>query len=912
MRNKVFYLIIVNVLNAFIAFSQEKKDCVVIGVVCDAQTKEPLSFATIQLFATGDQAVYSGISSVSGHFKIKGLSSGEYTAIVSFLGYDKFVYKMVVPYHGILSFQLSSTINALDEIVVTASESKGLTSSSKIDRKAMEHLQPTSFTDLLELLPGGRSVDPNMSGANLIRLREAGNTDAAIASLGVDFIVDGLSMNTDANLQYVPGYSKGGDKESVGLGVDMRTLSTDNIESVEIVRGIPSVKYGNLTSGLVKIKRKHSASPFTARFKADQVGKSFAIGKGISIGRSHVLNVDLSVLDSKIDPRNSYENYKRLIGSIRWDGCRQKAFGEVNWGVNVDYTGSFDRVKRDKDATIKQDSYRSSYDKFKWSARYHVRLNDDYTLRKLDIDALWSYELNEIRERRSVSIDRPTGIPTTSNTGAADGFYLPYHYVADLRVDGKPIYASLRMNSEWRFRALDASHKVLLGGEWNLNKNLGRGPIYDLTRPLNAASFIRPRSYRDIPALQHLGFYAEDTMDWWFRKHRLSFSAGVRGTTLLALDKAYQMHERVYFDPRLSFQWEFPMFRDDWKANINVGFGWLTRMPTLMQIYPDDIYVDIMQLNYYHVNANLRRLNLMTYKWKNVNYDLEPSRNKKWDLRLNLTHKGHSFSMTYFTESMNNAFGVESYFKALPYKRYDTSSINSTELVAPPNLRLLDYREDTLINTYAKQGNTISIHKKGVEFEYFSPRMKRINTRISFTGAWYKTVYRDKRLKYREASILINNEQLQYIGLYDSDGGVENERLSTNLTIDTYLPKIGMLFSFSNQCTWFTSRKQLRESGVPISYIDRSGTTHPFTEQDKDDLQLKHLLKTYGDSYFQRNTVPFALDLNMKLTKKVGQYMRLSLFVNRLLSYYPQYKVGNTLIKRTSSPYFGMEVNLNF
>lgn len=50
-------------------------------------------------------------------------------------------------------------------------------------------------------------------------------------------------------------------------GVDMRSISTDDIESVEIVRGIPSAEYGNLTSGLVNIKRIRKSTPFTARFK---------------------------------------------------------------------------------------------------------------------------------------------------------------------------------------------------------------------------------------------------------------------------------------------------------------------------------------------------------------------------------------------------------------------------------------------------------------------------------------------------------------------------------------------------------------------------------------------------------------------------------------------------------------------
>lgn len=66
----------------------------------------------------------------------------------------------------------------------------------------------------------------------------------------------------------------------------MRAISTDNIESVEIVRGIPSAEYGNLTSGMVKIKRITRSTPFTARFKADEYSKLFSAGKGFAIGNT--------------------------------------------------------------------------------------------------------------------------------------------------------------------------------------------------------------------------------------------------------------------------------------------------------------------------------------------------------------------------------------------------------------------------------------------------------------------------------------------------------------------------------------------------------------------------------------------------------------------------------------------------
>ena len=66
----------------------------------------------------------------------------------------------------------------LHEVVVTAKESKGAVTASRIDRSAMEFLQPTSLSDLMQLLPGGQQKDPDLSTANTIGLRETGNLDA--------------------------------------------------------------------------------------------------------------------------------------------------------------------------------------------------------------------------------------------------------------------------------------------------------------------------------------------------------------------------------------------------------------------------------------------------------------------------------------------------------------------------------------------------------------------------------------------------------------------------------------------------------------------------------------------------------------------------------------------------------------
>ncbi len=71
--------------------------------------------------------------------------------------------------------------------------------------------------------------------------------------------MDGIPMSNDAGMTYNSGTTVG-NNISLNRGVDMRTMPTDEIASVEIQQGIPSVEYGDLTSGLIKIKRKEEAA----------------------------------------------------------------------------------------------------------------------------------------------------------------------------------------------------------------------------------------------------------------------------------------------------------------------------------------------------------------------------------------------------------------------------------------------------------------------------------------------------------------------------------------------------------------------------------------------------------------------------------------------------------------------------
>lgn len=886
------------------------------GTIRDASTRLPQDYALIRLTSTNGETPLGAITDSKGLFSFRDLAPGTYNLKVTYTGYREWKKDIRITADTTITIALVTQPLTAQEVVVTASESRGGTSASRINRTAMEHLQPSSFSDLLSLLPGGLAKDPQMGSANLIRLREAGNSsdDYDISSLGTAFTMDGIPISTDANLQSVPG--SGTDGSIVSKGLDMRTIPTDNIESVEIVRGIPSVEYGNLTSGLVNIKRRARATPFEARVKADEYGKLFSAGKGIAFkGGAHVLNLDADYLNAKNDPRNTLANFKRITASARLSNRRATDKASLDWRVSLDYSASIDSKKSDADLSSTGDRFKAAYNKFSVGSTFNWKFFDAGILRSFDLTASVAQEFSRMDQTKQVYLNRPVPLPTGMVTGEHDAELLPFKYQADVTIDGKPMNAFLKALFGLGFVAGGSEHSVKLGADWKYDKNFGQGQVYDITRPINPNNSNRPRAFSDIPAGTELSLFAEDAIRLSAGKHRFVITAGVRAMTPLNLSKEYSMRGKVYVDPRLNVEWKLPTVGSGtgkWEFEVAAGIGRHTKTPTLDQPYPDPIYADLVQLNYYPAEPDLRRINLMTYVWDNTNFDLRPARNLKWEVRLGATHQGARFSVTYFQERMTDGFRAMSYYKLLPYKKYDASAIDPGALTGPPDLDQLPYTNDTLLNTYGRVGNGSRIDKRGVEFQFSSPRIDAIKTRITVNGAWFRTTYSNSTPLYRSSSVIIGGDPVKYVGLYDWQDGSVRQQFNTNVTFDTYLANLGLTFSTTFQCLWYTSSQPLWNDGTPISYVDASGVERPFTEADKHDTQLQWLVQKYSDGYFDRSTVPFAMDVNFKATKHFGRWARLAIYVNRLFSAYPSYYRGSQLIRRQASPYFGMELNLTF
>lgn len=891
------------------------------GRIADRQTGEPVPMASIRM-RMGEDSVRTAIADSEGVFHFESLSPGIWTIHVESMGYHPANRKIAVPQSGLISIMLvPDEVHLLEGVVVTARELHGGTSASLIDRTAMKHLQPSSLTDILALLPGGMVHTPQMGGNNQIRLREVGTTDRQydITSLGTRFLIDGAPIGVDANMQRIPETIAGQSdyaRTSVGTGVDMRKIATDNIEKVEIIRGIPSVKYGDLTSGLVNITRRHTALPYEIRFKTDQYGQMAALTKGWELPRNKgILNADFDYLHALTDPRTPMENYQRLGLSARWNNSRPiSGQGEISWMLAIDHHLNIDENKSDPERLrSKEDRYQSSYRQ--WGATSSLRYDRLATdgLRNI---ALWlsvNYSHDLIKETRHVYTGRDRIVVPDPDSDAEvyDGNFLPYDYVASRQTDGKPFYAYARIESRYTIRS-PWQHDFTLGGEWTMSKNYGDGYNYDTHRPVDPESLHRPRAFVDIPGSHQLSAYLEDKINRRWGRMAIELTLGLRSSSLYLTHHSPGIQGRAFIDPRATLETTYRLSSD---ASIYASLGWgsMSKFPTLTDLSPDPLYFDFIQLYYWHPRADFRRMNIRTFRLETTNRDLRPSRNRKFEFRIGGRAGGHEWSVAAFSEVLKDGFRSATAVSAFSFRRYDSSGIDPLTITSAPKTEDIPWRQDTLLRTWQRVENGSTIRKTGIEWQYSSPRIPFIATRLTFNGAWFHSYYANSRPEWYggiDKTVLGIAVNSKYVGLYDWEDSYTKDRISANLILDTYLDKIGLLFSTTLEAYLWGKTRVSPQNKRPISYIDVKETIHPYTDEDAQDVYLAHLNLSGRAATRLTSSERAYLCMHVKANKQFGKHIGVALFADRIVSIAPDYEVNGFLIRRHFSPYVGMEINL--
>ncbi|MFN3394229.1 MAG: TonB-dependent receptor domain-containing protein, partial [Candidatus Thermochlorobacter sp.] len=510
------------------------------------------------------------------------------------------------------------------EVVVTARENAQggeLGTTSRIERSAIEHVQGSSLADVLQLLPGQLAQNPTLAGVRQSLLRQAplsvsaANPSAAdrANALGTAIVLDGVPLSNNANLQTnltilnaapgtLPPFAS-----AEGRGLDLRQFSADNIESIEVIRGIPSARHGDLTVGAILVQTRASAYKPQARLRLNPQTFESSLSAGWALFDKRTnLTAELNFTRSQDDPRRTEETFSRLIANLAWsqqwdNAARLTSTLRTNFYTTIDERQQFERDQ--------QQITRFAQDRGLRTSLFSVLRFDDDARTKLE----WTASLNYTEQvgRFQELITRADGrfplSDATSDT-TKPGIFGDIEYLNRTSVQGLPLNLYSRLELVHKARLFGFLHQFFSGFELRYDQNRGEGRVFDIFTPprQNYSVGERPRPFSDIPALTQLGFYLEDRI-----------AADIFGKSILV-----QLGARFdNIEPQGLFRGTFgEAISPRLNATVEVidgiwlrgGYGVTVKSPTLSQLYPERKYFDLVGFNYFAPNPAERLVMITT------------------------------------------------------------------------------------------------------------------------------------------------------------------------------------------------------------------------------------------------------------------------------------------------------------
>lgn len=929
-----FIIILLLILSPSIIVTVNGQIYSISGKVIDSKTKKPVEYATIAISENGLWA----ISSESGSFKIENIPSGKITISTTCLGFERKIYTINQLNRNIDDFtiQLSEDDLTLKEVVVTAQQKKDNgTTSYIIDKKALDHLQATDILDVSTLLPGGTTSKNNnlatLTG-NQFTLR-SDYREGGSPRFGTAVEVDGVRLSNNSMLSD----TKNSNRTYLAQGTETRSLSTTNIESVEVVEGVASVEYGDLSSGIVKINTIKGKTPWTAEFITQPNIKQYALGKGFALGkRNGTLNINLEHLKSTSDLASPYTTYKRSIASVNYNNSLNKE-GQSPIILSVGVTGNLGGYDSKNDPDYYRDTYTKSTDNGVRSNFSLKWLLHKPWITNVETSASINYTNKDIEDSNYLS----SSTYTVSAHGTSEGYYIaslvdpnsdlyltpPGQWYEVRHNENKLLTYNAKLKADWSKTFGRITNNLMLGIEFNSSGNKGRGIYYE---DVNVRPTWREYKYSDLPFMNTLSYYVEDKVIVPIKKTSLIFTAGVRSDMTFVGKSEYGTV--TSFSPRFNMKYDIPFDRKSFvkMLSFRVGIGKAEKLPSFDILYPRTLYSDeevfsvrdqneVPYMVYYtqpstmQYNPDLKwqRDHLQEYgfdvKTKNVNFSFSFFNNKTIDpYRTNSIFTPYSYNLT-------NAPGDEILIpladRVYSFDQSTNTVVVSDKSGANPS-QTLAYNEKRTFRNASIRGNGSSLTRRGLEWVVDFAQIKALKTSIRIDGRYYYYKGVDETLiaTLPTSTNMADGNPYKYIAYYPGTdsrtyNGFKTKKLNTNLTFTTHIPQIRLIVSLRIEASLYNYRQNLSEyEGKQYAFVIDNKDDY-FPSETKHDIyagdQYIGVYPLYYVSYDDMDTkIPFAESFRDAKENNPSLYQELAKMVIRTANY------NNMFNKQTISPYF--------
>ncbi|MBR1879873.1 MAG: TonB-dependent receptor [Prevotella sp.] len=897
------------------------------GRVTDEETQKPIEFASILMKENGLWA----ITGADGSFHIKNIPAGKVVLTIQCLGYATRQIALDINKDiPRLRINLKQENLKLDEVTVTAKRKDNeSTTSYTIDRAALDQQQLLNVSDIATLLPGGKTVNATLISDNRMALR-SGSQEKGSPSFGTAIEVDGMRLDNNATAGETAGAST-------------RTISSSNIESIEIVTGIPSVEYGDLSNGVVKVNTRKGKSPFIVEGKLNQHTQQIALNKGFDLGsRSGVLNASFEHARSFSNAASPHTAYQRNILSLNYMNIFMRETTPLT--LNIGLTGNIGGYNAEADPDNELDDYSKSRDN---NLRAHFELN--WLLNKKWITNLSLRGSLSTVDRKSEDYTHTNSATTLANLHAMEeGYFIATNYDSNPNApiilgptgywhvkqfnDSKPINGSLRLKADWTRRFDKMMSRLMLGAEYTGSRNNGQGSYYD---DLRYAPTWREYRYDDLPALNNIALYAEEKVSIPTSKlSTLEITAGLRDDITIINGSEYGTVSSLSprFNGRYTF-WKNRRKRVVSELVLHAGWGKSVKLPSFQVLYPSPSYYDIevfrspSTANNTTVSAWYTRPSKALY-----NPDLKWQYTNQTDIGIEMNIKGTRVSLSAFHHRTYNPYMATTEYTPFSYYYTPVSALEGLTIPTDGRTYTIDPTTGTVTVSSADGSSAVvpnnerrfylsntryinasPLDRYGLEWIIDFKQFKALNTSLRFDGNYYYYKSEDETLfasmHNSNTKMTGTGEPYQYIGWYRGTNGTStaqtsiangaiSKTLNLNTTITTHIPKIRLIMALRIESTLYSYRKNLSnfEGDVYPEYYttwDAPDTKIPFAEKfqwakDNDATlynDLQNLVVHPNTAYVMNaNRISAYYSANLSVTKEIGDHVSISFYANNFFN----------------------------
>ncbi len=913
------------------------------GVVLEAETQAPVIGAVVRI---GSDYLWT-TTDIDGAFSFVNVEKGGWTVEVSCLGYVSLTAELKVTgdVEG-LKYQLYENSLALDEVVVTAQKAKdGLGTSHNLGRDALNHLQLSNTTDIAALLPGGKTVNPDLTAENAFSLREGGSKTGN-AAFGTAVEVDGVRLGNNASFGEMG-------------GTDTRSVAVENIESIEVITGVPSAEYGDLNSGMVKINTRKGRTPVNVTFSVNPRTYQASVSKGIDLQEDNgVLNLSAEWARAVKKLISPYQSYTRTGITLGYTNTFAKVLR-----FEAGFTGNIGGMNTKDDPDAFTGEFQKERDNvFRGNTSLTWMLNRSWVT-NLKFDASVNFNDNLFRYHKYESYASNQPAVHAEQAGYFLAERLPLTYFSDQVTDSKELDFAASLKYNWHKRWDDVKIFLKAGVQWKANGNVGQGEYYE--DPALAANGYRPRPYTEYPFMHNLSVYAEEHLTLPIARTKLEITAGLRMENVFIKNSLY--NNKTTFSPRFNAKWQLT----DALA-IRGGWGITEKLPSYYILYPKQEYRDIQTYGFSHGSQTSYIYYTQPYTVV-YNPELRWQRNSNSEFAIDAAFADWKISLVGFCNLTKGPYNFLDVYEPYSYdilqKPADFTMPSDPQIIVDEQTGMLYIRGaqeeywtpmDVKVTdqTFAKstmQNNGADVTRAGAELVVEFPEIKPVRTTFRFDAAYTYTKYLNEQIAayYQKgwSHTYLPNRSYQYVGLYANGGssssvanGKVTHNLDANLTAITHIPQARLIITCRLEMSLLRRSRNISQyNGAdyaytinesdnkatggniydgksytairPVSYMDLDGNVHPFTDAEAADPAFANLILVSPNAYiFAQDGYGAYMSANLSITKEIGDHVSLSFFANNFTNSRPYVKSMATGMGTIFTPafYYGLTCRLKF